>query len=489
MYRPSDPQKPLFDAGGLLPPEKRARCEKTWAGAFRRHALPILRKVEDEFADLFDPDNGRPNRPVELVLGTLILKEISDLTDDEALSHLDFDVLWWWALEREMHELHLCRKTLHNFRTNLVKHEKSKLAFRRVTDELIAALGVKVDRQRLDSTHILSNIAVLTRLGLLCETIRVFLGEVKKLDPKAYDALPAGILKRHGEESCYGDARRADGPRRLEVVARDVWRLVTRFDKHAALAPTEGWKLLKRLFEEQCIVAPKAREPGQDEDDHDDGAAGAELKPAREVGSDSLQSPHDPDATYSGKKGKGAEVQVVETCTEGNVTQLITEVEVTRSCESDQRATVPTVMALEEAGLKPKELVADTAYSGGENAAVLAARDVKLLAPASPLGKPQPGKVYDPPAAQCPTDATQATQWLREQEASPEFRQRYAIRAGCEATNSELKRKHGMRKLRVRGGGRVKLAVYFKALACNLKRALGCWLERARSPEGAAVPA
>src|SRR3972149_3647925 len=109
----------------------------------------------------------------------------------------------------------------------------------------IEARGVKAARQRLDSKHLLSNFAVLTRLGLFCETIRVFLKGVKKLDPKAYEALPTGLLKRHGEDSCYGDARRADGPRRLDVVARDVGRLVTRFEKHGPVSATEGWTLLR----------------------------------------------------------------------------------------------------------------------------------------------------------------------------------------------------------------------------------------------------
>ena len=45
-----------------------------------------------------------------------------------------------------------------------------------------------------------------------------------------------------------------------------------------------------------------------------------------------------------------------------------------------------------------------------------------------------------------------------------------AIRAGIEGTNSELKRAHGLGRLRVRGGRRVRLAVYLKALACNFKR-------------------
>ncbi len=492
MYRPSDPQKPLFGAAGLLSQSQRDLCVKSWAEPFRQHALPILREVEGDFANLFDAEKGRPNRPVELVLAVLILKDMKDLTDEEALEALAFDARWWWALERELHELHLCQKTLHNFRQRLLEHkdtDKKKLAFRRVTDKLIEALGVKVDRQRLDSKHLLSNFAVLTRLGLFCETIRVFLKEVKKLDPKAYEALPAGLLKRHGEDSCYGDARRADGPRRLEVVARDVGRLVTRFEKHEPVRATEGWTLLRRLFDEQCVISAKPQDPAKDEDDHDDGSAAAKLKPAAEVTSDSLQTPHDPDATYSGHKGKGYEAHIAETCVADNGVQLITDVEVRPSCQDDSRATVPTVEALAAAGHKPEEVVADTTYSGAKNAAALAGQGVNLLAPAPAVAKPEPGREYPPPAPQCPADPKQAGEWLRQQEASPDFKKRYAIRAGIEATNSELNRAHGMKKLRVRGEARVKLAVYFKALACNLKRALKHWLEPAPAPapEGAAA--
>lgn len=487
MYRPSDPQKPLFDAAGLLPPEKRERCEKSWAGAFRRHALPILRAVEDEFADLFDPALGRPNRPVELVVGTLILKEMSDLTDLEALEHLEFDVQWWYALAREPHETHLCQKTLHNFRAGLLEKEKSKVAFRRVTDELIKKLGVDVGRQRLDSTHILSNIAIRGRLGLFVDVIRLFLRTVEKADKKAYETIPERLRERYREEARYDDARKGEGPRRLGVAARDVWRLVDRFEDHEALSKTEPFKLLERLLEEQCDMTLEPEEPTKDDDDHGEGGACTVVKEAKDVESSSLQSAHDPEVTYSGKKGKGYESQVSETCVPTNDVQLITEVQVTRSSESDQKATVPVVEALVEANLKPQELVTDTAFSGGENAAALAEVGVNLLAPAAPTGKPIPGREYPEPAAECPKEEARAVEWLRQQEASPRFKERYKIRAGIESTNAELKGPHGMKKLRVRGEERVKLSVYFKALALNVKRAVRAWLARDQArTEGAA---
>ncbi|MCA9562981.1 MAG: transposase, partial [Myxococcales bacterium] len=57
------------------------------------------------------------------------------------------------------------------------------------------------------------------------------------------------------------------------------------------------------------------------------------------------------------------------------------------------------------------------------------------------------------------------------------WRQAYKIRAGVEATMSELKRAHGMARLRVRRLPQVHFAIVCKVIACNLKR----WLQSMRS--------
>ena len=51
-----------------------------------------------------------------------------------------------------------------------------------------------------------------------------------------------------------------------------------------------------------------------------------------------------------------------------------------------------------------------------------------------------------------------------------EWKDRYRIRSGIEATNSELKRSHGLGKLRVRRAPKVCFAVACKVIACNIKR-------------------
>jgi len=464
MFRPTEPQQDMFDsAAALLPAAKRAACAKSWAGPFREKALPILSRAEQEFAEFYDDETGRPNRPVALVLGTLVLKEANGLTDEEALDALRFDTRWWCAFDLKPEEAELCQKTLHNFRAKLLASGKGAVVFRRLTDELTAALGVRVDRQRLDSTHILSDFARLNRLGLFCETIRVFLHALKIGHRDLRDRLPMGLLKRHGEESWYRDARREEGPRRLRVVARDVYRLVERFKGHRAISKMEEFKLLERLLSEQCVMGT-ASKPRDDDDDRDDGAAPVELKGPEEIGGKSLQTPHDPDATYSGHKGKGYEAQVAETCAADNPVELVTEVAVTPSAGSDAAATIPTIDALDRAGHKPKELAADTTYSGATNAAQAAKRGVNLLAPAPAMGKPEPGKVYPLPDVDCPMGRTKAGEWL--------------------------KRVQGLGKLRVRRSKRVKLVAYLKAAGCNLRRALRYWTRTfTMSAEAVPIPA
>jgi len=541
MFRPRVPQGSLLESEFLVPPAKAKRLQKTWAEEFRSKALPLI--DEERFAHMYCEDNGRPNRAVQTLLGVLILKEFGDLTDGEALEQLEFNLLWHYALQLTADESHLPQKTVHNFRARLIEHDGGRVAFCETTDRIIAALGIRTGRQRLDSTHIMSNMAILTRLGLFCETIRLFLRSLRQAHPELRRLVPERVagryLKEEEEATSYEDARSTMGRRRLSVCARDLYRLVERFRG----TPAEGMEeygLLERLLKEQCEVGrpgdgrPGDGRPGEDDDDAGEGLVPIALKEPGEVRSDSLQSPHDPDATYSGHKGKGYEVQVAETCEEGNQTQIITHVAVTPSCGSDAAVTLPVIESLSQRQVQPKELFADTTYGSGSNAVEAERRGTELV---SPVAGPEPREAREPgeplsaadfeidvsavrptlcPAGhecieeyededapelveihfapetcaacallpRCPvklrreenayvleTDLVKVNiERRRRKQASGEFARRYAVRAGIEGTNSELKRAHGLGRLRVRGGSRVALAAYLKALACNMKR-------------------
>jgi hypothetical protein len=307
----------------------------------------------------------------------------------------------------------------------------------------------------------------------------------------------------------------------------------------------DEYRLLERLLEEQCHVGKKGDgRPEADDDDAGEGRVPIAVKEPKEVRSDSLQSPHDPDVTYSGHKGKGYEVQVAETCDEENATQIITHVEVTPSSGSDSEVTVPVIDALGGRGIGPKELWGDTSYGSGRNAVEAERRGTELVSPVGgtapqevqldgpvrltaadfeidvtarrpavcPAGRQAVAEYEDEDAPErveihfarpvcelCPLRPRCPVRWRRRPElargwsakgayvlstdlfkvniarrrraeASGEWRKRYAVRAGIEGTNSELKRRHGLGRLRVRGGERVRLSVYLKALACNVKR-------------------
>ena len=204
MFQAREPQESLWQSEFLITPRKAKLMRRSWAEVFRNEALVLIE--EERFAPMYSPDMGRPNRAVQTVLGVLVLKEMFDLTDMEALEELEFNLLWHHALRLEMEEAHLAQKTLHNFRVRLMEHDGGRLAFSETTDRMIAALGVRTGKQRLDSTHVMSNIAVLTRVGLFCETVRVFLLAVSREHPGLGEGIGDGLAQRYLKES--GEASR-----------------------------------------------------------------------------------------------------------------------------------------------------------------------------------------------------------------------------------------------------------------------------------------
>ena len=556
MFRKKDSQHNLFQSRNLVPAAKQRRLQASWAETFRAHALPLI--DEEQFACLYCDDNGRPNQPVQTVLGVLLLKEMFALTDAEALEQLEFSLLWQHALELTPDEAHLAQKTLHNFRARLLAHDRGRQTFAATTDRLLDALGTKVTRQRLDSTHVISNIAVLSRLGLMCETIRHFLKTLAVQHPRlcgrVSKRLRARYLKEDGGDTSYQDAPSGAGKRRLPVCARDLYRLHQLFAGTAAEG-LASYALLQRLLAEQCEVTATKQRPSAVDDDAGEGGVPMTLKAPEHVGSDSLQSPYDAEATYHARKGKGYEVQIAETCVEADddktdddktdTVNMITHVEVTDACASDEHATMPVLEALEERGQRPDELVADTAFGSGDNALNAERLGTELVSPVKgpkvdveerpdtvteadflvearladpaicPAGylareqtpcEKKPHHVvltFEPEGCEtcalfavCPVRLNQDQDGYavtvdlkavnlerrRRAMASGEFQEHYRIRAGIEATVSELKRRHGLGALRVRGRGRVELAVYLKALACNVKR-----MVRALMPKPGAI--
>lgn len=514
MFRPTSSQRPMFGVEHRVDTTKRARLERSWAHQYRARALPLIDELK--FAKYFHVDNGRPNKSVRLVVSVLVLKEKENLTDAEALERLEWDMLWHYALDVTPEEAHTCQKTLHNFRKLLLEDDQGAELFEGTTARVIEAAGLRTGQQRQDSTHILSNFRVLTRLGLFVQTITQFLAALRKKHPRVCAKLPEELRKRYlDREGYFADARSSEAPRRLEQAALDVYTLVQRFSTHRRVARMKAFGLLRRLYEEQC-VPPESDEPERIE---------LEKRPS----SSSLQTPSDPDATY-GHKGKGYEAQLTETCDKDNPFQAITSVNVHGANESDQHQVEPALDQTERTcGDTPDAMYADSGYASGDNIVRARERGTELVAPIGqkesdqgitladfqldesgervlqcPVGEepvdhqparrgkgmlalfPEERCSECPLRSVCPTKRHNKT-WRRlrfkpedaavakrrMEQNTPKFKERYKIRSGIEATNSELKQCHGFRKLRVRRKPRVELSARLKALGLNVKRFVG----------------
>lgn len=544
MYGTNDPQGTFMQTFMLLTPRQMEIIRKSWVWTFYEEAMPLI--DADLFAPMFK-EGGRPSKPIDMMIGLLILKDMFDLTDEETLQHLTFDLRWQVALGLEPDAAYCCPKTLYNFRARLMAHEGGLLLFNDLANKIVAKLGLVLGLGRMDSTHFRSNVARLSRLQLFCETIRVFLNEVKALDMEKYLGVAVSLRGRYvredGEATKYADGRSSETARRLPVCARDVWRLLDHFRGDVDVAELPAARQLQRLFVEQCELAPEAAPAAADEADADAPFAPVVAKPSKDIRSDAMQTPHDETMTYNKHKGQGYEGQIAETCGNGDKPEALVSATPGLSCQGDPKRTIPTVTDLAERGLAPGAMIADTNYGSTANIIECAKLGTDLQTPVSgPERKPEPdpaqlpvgafdidvnqgrpvrcpegheaveetrqdngGKVHieavfdGTRCAQCPHRQTCPTReradgqrvlkttlqdavldkWHHDAK-TPEFKKRYKMRAGIEATNSELKRGHGLGKVRVRGAPAVTLAFYLKCTACNVKRMVKYLTEQRR---------
>jgi hypothetical protein len=122
MFKRSDAQQSLFDTTTGLSDATAKRLKCTWALGFRRQVLPILFELEPQFAYLYGR-TGRPNFSLARLLGICLLKELRNLSDQDALDAFSFDMRWHYALDVETDEAYLSRRSLVEFRRRLVEND------------------------------------------------------------------------------------------------------------------------------------------------------------------------------------------------------------------------------------------------------------------------------------------------------------------------------------------------------------------------------
>src|SRR4030066_2548580 len=148
----------------------------------------------------------------------------------------------------------------------------------------------------------------------------------------------------------------SESERTLAALGDDLFSFVERFREEAAVAGMSSYKQMSRVLCEQCTVEEDAGTKGKT----------VRIKPNKEIASDSLQNPSDPDATYCGHKGQGYQAQVMETHgpaagangEKAPGLSLITHVAVEPAHARDANALIPAIEDARERGLGPTEVLA-----------------------------------------------------------------------------------------------------------------------------------
>jgi len=488
------------------------KLERSWQGLFRRTILALV--PVDIVEGKFSRTMGCPTKELYSICGLLLMMEFFAWSEEEALlaymTRLDVQ----YALNIESDKPTLSIRTLERYRQYLRKKDFAQASMNRITEALIKELGLDLSEQRLDSTHVLSNMASWTRKRLLFEVIKSFLKQVKRHDGFRYEELDKELRERYehnngwifGETSPIKLQRNGKVYTTEEQLGYDMETLMRIFCGQEKFSNMTTYKDLVRVFTEQFTS--------------NDGKA--ELK--AHTGGKVLVNPSDRDAEV-GHKGVGYQVQVTESCSAQNEIQLVTNVLPQGASASDMTSLPAVVEKLKELDRLPGTMLADQGYGSDGNYVECAENGVNLQAPTPPKPKNKVGldecefdaklKMLTCPAGgrpmkreysqgkgralfhqnicdKCPlktqcrvqkqgkqnyvfsyTDADLRTRERRKFEATSEFKEKYPRRGGIEGLFGRLKQFTQLRRLRCRGQSAVYCSIYAIFTMHNVMQAAG----------------
>lgn len=508
---------PGMESWRLQYSEKKLRLlEKSWAGVFRDfvlHELPVKKMIK-----YYDTDYGRPSKELRSLMGTVILQQFFNLTDEETIQELAFNQQWHFALECFLEEDQVVSlKTLWSARSRMVSENIGVEVFEKATSVLIKEFKVSTDKQRMDSVHVYSNMARLGRIRVLARTIEKFLRFLKREHKNLYNSkIKQDIKETYFKDKglkLFGQVKPSESERTLQKLAEEMSEILNIFSNNDVIATTPAFKILERVFSEQCY---------QENDK-------IFVKNSKEVSCKSIQNPSDPDAEYDGHKGQGYQTQIVETYSEKNEAEekplnLITYVHTEAASNHDSKALKPALENLVQRNIYPSEILCDAAYGSNSNIEESKKKGVSVVAPTAgnksnkglesfvisktdyrvtsclagfPPDELNKGKKSSitakwlndrcdscPHKANCPTEKKKnhrtlrytinevITHFRRAYQESDEFKEKYRYRSGIEATNTRFIHQTEARRSRYRGLANLKFSQTLKALFVNIFRTL-----------------
>jgi len=376
-------QASLFNPIEKMPKYLVDILKKSWCHSFREYIFPYIN--EERFSVLYSDNHAtRPNSPVNVIIGLLIIKEIFQQSDEELIGSLYFDIRYQYALNTEEYEKQpVSINTLTNFRNRVIEYEQ-KTGRDLIKEEIenlsgIIAKHMKIDgkKVRMDSLMVSSSCKKLSRLELIYSLNERMVKLLSKLDPDSIPESCSGYLKSGNKNEIIYRTRDRETDSKISILISQSVDLYYASDK-AKVLESDEFKMLKRFFDEQTEVSE----------------AGFRIKKGKEIPSDSLQNPTDPDATYR-KKYKdnvGYVANVVESFNDEE--RVITQYDLKQNIYSDQQFAKDIIEVMPEGDPNDKtKLIVDGTYYTDDIAQTASMKNIELIPTQLAGKKPESNKL------------------------------------------------------------------------------------------------
>jgi hypothetical protein len=342
---------------------------------------------DEDFAEIYCPDNGRPSVAPSLLANALLLQTHDRVSDEEAKARADYDLRWKVALGIEVDERPFAKSTLQLFRAQLILKEKMRAVFTRSLEYAKQSGYLKERRLKviLDTTYILGRGAVKDTYNLLGDGIQQLCRGIAA----AQEQDLAAWVQAHGFQGYFGSSLKGEAQvdwddehsrqaflqaivadaQRLMVLAQEIRASLAVADPAGQQIATAG-QLLGQLI------------------DQDVDLTGGQAKLKEGVSRDRIVSVHDPEMRH-GRKSSSRRFDGHKAALGVDAeSQLITAVDVLEGNAADASPALPLTEASESnTGLVVEETVGDCAFGDGNTRQEFADAGRKLIAKVPNTGR------------------------------------------------------------------------------------------------------
>jgi len=524
LFRTTSPQSSFFNVENCCPG---ALPSNDWCYVYNKRILPLI--DEEKFRQFYSESEGRPNASIKTMISLLIFMGMEKLTWRDVEFQYPRRLDWLIATNTPLGEASIDHTTIFKFYQRLEADDTVRDLFTKIADEFIQCCGTTVKKQRTDSFYIHGWLKILSRYGLFKETIRKFLLSLRKQKPGLYEKVKDQLSTDYlGKEFNLTEKDRERAHKKISLMAQDLYCLKCAFENHNQVKHYETFKILCTVFTQQCelkessdtdpeVIIKKKPDSNAICSPHNPEARYVRKGSQRITGDKGVVTET---CAPENKTQFITDVEVI-TANENDSKQQLdiqkrlieNEFKPEKQYEDAGFVNGQTILNSQEKGIELEGPTSgrsqsfesyedkERTFDAGDFKTNIDEQTNELIVTACPDNQvpinqkrsKKTGKIivhFNQNICEkcsykhrCPVkigkrvatftvDKAQYVGAVRHHKymSNKQYRKECAVRAGAEATVSELTRAHGMRKSRHRKNKRTRLQLIFSAIACNVKR-------------------